>query len=94
MASEASFDVVSQYDEQELANALDQTQREVTTRFDLKDTKTEIKHEKDEILITTDSEMTLKGVRDVLETKMIKRNLSLKVLKPADVETAAGGLNS
>jgi len=91
MASEASFDVVSQYDEQELANALDQTQREVTTRFDLKDTKTEIKHEKDEILITTDSEMTLKGVRDVLETKMIKRNLSLKVLKPADVETAAGG---
>jgi uncharacterized protein YajQ (UPF0234 family) len=91
MAGENSFDIVSQYDEQELVNALDQTRREVGTRFDLKDTKTEIKQEKSGITITTASEFTLKQVRDVLESKMVRRNLSLKILKPGPVEQAAGG---
>jgi uncharacterized protein YajQ (UPF0234 family) len=91
MAGENSFDIVSQYDEQELVNALDQTRREVGTRFDLKDTKTEIKHEKSSITITTDSEFTLKQVRDVLESKMVRRNLALKILKPGPIEPAAGG---
>lgn len=90
MASDSSFDIVSDFDEQELANALDQTRREMTTRFDLKDTKTEIKHEKDELVITTDGELSLKSVRDILETKMVRRNLSLKILKPGEVEDAAG----
>jgi uncharacterized protein YajQ (UPF0234 family) len=90
MAGENSFDIVSQYDEQELVNALDQTRRDVQTRFDLKDTKTEIKQDKKEITITTDSDFTLKQVRDVLESKMVKRGLSLKILKPGEVETAAG----
>ena len=91
MAGENSFDIVSQYDEQELVNALDQTRREVNTRFDLKDTRTEIKQEKNAITITTASEFTLKQVLDVLQSKMVKRNLSLKILKPGDVEQAAGG---
>lgn len=91
MAGESTFDVVSDFDEQELVNALDQARREITTRFDLKDTKTEILHDKTSITITTESEMTLKSVRDVLETKMVRRNLSLKILKPEEVETAAGG---
>ncbi len=91
MASEQSFDVVSKYDEQELVNALDQTRKEVSSRFDLKDSGTEIKHEKDSLTITTDSETTLKSVRDVLETRMVRRNLSLKILKAGDVEPAAGG---
>lgn len=90
MASEASFDVVSTYDEQELLNAVDQTRREVATRFDLKDSKTEIALEKTEIVITTESEFTLKSVRDVLETKLVRRSLSLKILKAGAVETAAG----
>src|SRR5258708_3677072 len=91
MASDCSFDVVSEFDEQELANALDQTRRDVQTRYDLKDTKTEISHSKDTITILTDSEMTLRSVRDILETKAVKRNLSLKIFKYGKEESAAGG---
>lgn len=92
MASESSFDVVSQFDEQEMVNALDQTRREVTQRFDLKDTRTEIKHDKNSLTITTASEFTLKSVLDVLQSKLVKRNLSLKILKPGKVEPASGGM--
>src|SRR5438046_2461998 len=79
MAGDCSFDIVSQFDEQELVNAIDQTRREVSTRFDLKDTKTEIVHTKDTITIVTDSSLTLKSVRDILETKAVRRGLSLKI---------------
>ena len=51
MAGDCSFDIVSQFDEQELVNAIDQTRREVQTRYDLKDTKTDIVHNKDNITI-------------------------------------------
>jgi cyclic-di-GMP-binding protein len=91
MAGESSFDIVSQYDKQELVNALDQTRREVQTRFDLKDTKTEISHDKDTVTIVTASSMTLKNVRDILESKAIRRGLSLKVFKSGKEEEAAGG---
>jgi len=91
MANDCSFDVVSQFDEQELVNTLDQTRREVSTRFDLKDTKTEIAHAKESITIVTDSTMTLKSVRDILETKGIRRGLSIKIFKPGKEETASGG---
>lgn len=92
MAGENSFDVVSQYDEQELANALDQTHREITTRFDLKDTRTELTYDakKKTITILTNSEFTLKNVRDVLETKLVRRGLSIKLLKPGAIEQAGG----
>ncbi len=91
MAGDSSFDIVSQFDEQELVNALDQTRREVQTRFDLKDTKTEIVHSKDNITIVTDSSLTLKSVRDILESKAVRRNLSLKIFKIGKEENAAGG---
>jgi uncharacterized protein YajQ (UPF0234 family) len=91
MAGDCSFDIVSQFDKQELANALDQTRREVQTRYDLKDTKTEIVHSGDTITIVTDSEFTLRSVRDILETKAIRRNLSLKIFKLGKEENAAGG---
>ena len=91
MAGDCSFDVVSQFDEQELVNAIDQTRREVQTRYDLKDTKTEITHSKDNITIVTDGTLTLKSVRDILESKAIRRNLSLKIFKPGKEENAAGG---
>ena len=90
MAAECSFDVVSQFDEQELINALDQARREITTRYDLKDTKTEIAHSSETITILTDSEMTLKSVRDILETKAVKRSLSLKIFEYGKEETASG----
>lgn len=91
MASDCSFDVVSQFEEQELVNAVDQTRREVQTRYDLKDTKTEITLGKDNITIVTNSEMSLKSVRDILESKAIRRGLSLKIFKPGKEEPAAGG---
>ena len=90
MANDCSFDIVSQFDEQELVNALDQTRREVQTRYDLKDTKTEIAQSKENITILTDSSLTLKSVRDILESKAIRRNLSLKIFKPGKEENAAG----
>lgn len=93
MAAENSFDVVSEYDEQELVNALDQTRREVITRYDLKDTKTTIEYDgKKDITITTASEFTLKSVRDVLESKLVRRNLSLKILKDGKLEQASGSM--
>lgn len=91
MAADSSFDVVSQFVEQELVNALDQTRREVQTRYDLKDTKTEILYSNEAITILTDSEFTLKSVRDILESKAIRRDLSLKIFKPGKEESASGG---
>jgi cyclic-di-GMP-binding protein len=91
MAGDCSFDIVSQFEEQELVNALDQARREVQTRYDLKDTKTQIMQSKDNITIVTDSEFTLKSVRDILETKAVRRGLSLKIFKPGKEEAAAGG---
>src|SRR5437868_14440790 len=73
MAGDSSFDIVSQFDEQELVNAIDQTRREVQTRFDLKDTKTEIVHNKDNVTIVTESSLSLKGIRDILESKAVRR---------------------
>ncbi len=93
MAAENSFDIVSQYDEQELVNALDQTRREVATRYDLKDTKTQIEYDgKTSLTILTASEFTLKSVRDVLESKLVRRDLSLKILKDGKLEPASGGM--
>ena len=91
MAADSSFDIVSQFEEQELVNALDQTRREVQTRYDLKDTKTEILYNNEAITILTDSEFTLKSVRDILESKAIRRGLSLKIFKPGKEESASGG---
>ncbi|HZR44629.1 MAG TPA: YajQ family cyclic di-GMP-binding protein [Ktedonobacteraceae bacterium] len=91
MAGDCSFDVVSQFDEQELVNTIDQTRREVQTRFDLKDTKTEIVQNQDNITIVTESSLALKSVRDILESKAVRRKLSLKIFKPGKEENAAGG---
>src|SRR6266536_4825380 len=92
MAGDCSFDIVSQFDEQELVNAIDQTRREVQTRYDLKDTRTEITLNKDNVTILTDSTLSLKNVRDILETKAIRRGLSLKIFKPGKEEPAAGSM--
>lgn len=91
MASSFSFDVVSEFDRQELVNAVDQTKREVSTRYDLKDTKTEIELAEEEITVNTASELTLNAVKDILTTKAVRRNLSLKIFDFGKMEEAAGG---
>lgn len=91
MANLFSFDIVSDYDEQELKNALDQARRDVSSRYDLKDTKTEIELSDKEITINTESDYSLMAVRDILETKFVRRGLSLKILDYQDDESASGG---
>lgn len=91
MAAESSFDIVSEYDQQEMVNAVDQTKREVQTRYDLKDTKTDIELSDKELVITTESEMHMTAIRDILLSKAMRRNLSIKVFKMNDVQDVAGG---
>jgi cyclic-di-GMP-binding protein len=90
VASVSSFDVVSDFDQQELKNALDQTLREIHTRYDLKDTKTTIEATDTQLAINTDSEYTLAAVHDLLESKFIRRGLSLKILDYGEEELASG----
>lgn len=90
MASTSSFDIVSDFDRQELINALDQTRREIKSRFDLKDTKTEIDLSDDAITITTNSEFTLQSVHTVMQTKAAKRKLSLKIFDYGPIDSASG----
>ena len=91
MAKDASFDIVSDYDKQELVNAIDQVKRELTTRFDLKDSNSDIVLDDKAINITTNDEMKLKNIYDILQSKLVKRNLSLKILDPQKFENALGG---
>lgn len=91
MASVASFDIVSDFDLQELKNALDQTARDVQTRYDLKDTKTEIALGDDALTINTASEYSAQATRDILESKLVRRGLSLKILDYGAEEPASGG---
>ncbi|MEJ7762612.1 MAG: YajQ family cyclic di-GMP-binding protein [Thermomicrobiales bacterium] len=91
MAAVASFDIVSSFDRQELKNAIDQTERDVQTRYDLKDSGTELVLDESKLTMTTDNEYTAGAVRDILESKFIRRGLSLKVLDYGEEETASGG---
>lgn len=91
MASTASFDIVSKYDPQELKNALDQTEREISTRYDLKDSGTNLELGDQEITLNTRDEYTAQAARDILETKLIRRGLSLKILDYQSEEPASGG---
>jgi cyclic-di-GMP-binding protein len=91
MASTYSFDIVSKFDYQELRNAIDQAQREIQQRYDLKDTATEITLTEKDITINTASEYSLQAVRDTIESKLIKRSLSLKILDYGKEEPSSGG---
>ncbi len=90
MADSYSFDVVSDFDRQELVNAVDQVRREVGQRYDLKDSNTEIDVEEASLTITTASDMTLDAVVDVLRQKATKRNLSLKIFDLQTPEPVGG----
>ena len=90
MAGEVSFDVVSDFDQQELVNALDQARREIGTRYDFKGSKAEIELAKTEIVFRADSEGRARSMRDLVESKAIRRGLSLKIFDWGDVEEAGG----
>ncbi len=91
MASgDVSFDVVSDFDQQELVNALDQTRREIQTRFDFKGVTAELELGKGEITLTTDDEHRAAAVKDLIESKAIRRGLSLKIFDWGKVEPSGG----
>ena len=90
MAESFSFDVVSDFDRQELVNTLDQVKREISQRYDLKGTNTEIDLDKENIFITTNSELTLNAVNDMVRQKAIKRNLSPRIFDYGEFEIVSG----
>ena len=90
MAGEVSFDVVSDFDEQELRNALDQVRREVQQRYDFKGAHVDLDQEKTRLVLVTDSEMRARAIRDLVESKAVRRNLSLKIFDWGEVLPAGG----
>ena len=90
MASTVSFDVVSEFDRQELMNALDQVRREVASRYDFKGALAEIELGESEINLHTDSEMRAAALIDLIGAKAVKRGLSLKVFDWGEIESAGG----
>jgi cyclic-di-GMP-binding protein len=90
MAGDVSFDVVSDFDEQELRNALDQVRREVGQRYDFKGVTVDLTQAPTEIVLVTDDEYRATAVKDLIESKAIRRNLSLKIFDWGKVEPAGG----
>jgi uncharacterized protein YajQ (UPF0234 family) len=90
MAGDQSFDVVSDFDAQELRNALDQVRREVGTRYDFKGVPVELDQAKDEVILVTSDEHRAAAIKDLIESKAIRRNLSLKIFDWGKVEEAGG----
>ena len=88
---ENTFDVVSRIDLQEVSNAVQQALKEVHTRFDLKDSKSNIELEKDALILHSADEYKLKAVNEVLQQKLVKRHVPLKGLSYGALEPAAGG---
>ena len=90
MAENFSFDIVSDFDRQELLNSLDQSRREISQRYDLKGTDTSLDLDDEKIFITTNSELTLNSVVDIMRQKAIKRKLSLKIFDFGSIEVVSG----
>jgi len=87
-----SFDIVSVVDKQEVDNAVNQAIKEIGQRYDFKGSKTEVTLEKDTVKVVTDDDFRLKAVLDVLQSKFVRRAVSLKALEYGKVEPASGGL--
>jgi cyclic-di-GMP-binding protein len=90
MAGDISFDVVSDFDEQELRNALDQVRREVSQRYDFKGVTVDLTQTKTELVLVTDDDYRAAAVKDLIESKAIRRGLSLKIFDWGKVEPAGG----
>jgi cyclic-di-GMP-binding protein len=91
MAAENSFDIVSKVDLQEVSNAIQNALKEIHTRFDLKDSKSDIQLEgKEALVLSSADEYKLKAVTDILQSKLVKRGVPIKALSYGTVEPAAG----
>jgi cyclic-di-GMP-binding protein len=90
MSGESSFDVVSEFDVQELRNALDQVRREVAQRYDFRGATVELEQGKDELTLVTDDEFRASAIKDLIESKAVRRGLSLKIFDWGKVEPAGG----
>jgi len=90
MAAENSFDIVSKVDLQEVSNAIQNALKEIHTRFDLKDSKSDIKLEKDALVLSSADEYRLKAVNDILQSKLVKRGVPIKAFTYGVVEPASG----
>ena len=90
MSGEVSFDVVSEFDAQELRNALDQVRRETQQRYDFRGATVDLQQAKDELVLVTDDEFRASAIKDLIESKAVRRGLSLKVFEWGTVEPAGG----
>jgi uncharacterized protein YajQ (UPF0234 family) len=90
MSGEASFDVVSEFDAQELRNALDQVRRETIQRYDFRGATVELEQGKDELTLVTDDEFRASAIKDLIQSKAVRRGLSLKVFDWGAVEPSGG----
>lgn len=90
MAGDVSFDVVSDFDAQELRNALDQVRREVAQRYDFRGVTVDLEQGRDELTLLTDDEYRATAVKDLIESKAVRRGLSLKIFDWGVVEPAGG----
>lgn len=89
LAKESSFDIVSQVEMQEVSNAIHQAQKEIEQRFDFKNSKSSIELQEDKIILVSDDDFKLRNVVDILESKLVKRQVSLKALDYGKVTPAA-----
>jgi cyclic-di-GMP-binding protein len=89
--ADSSFDIVSSVDLQEVKNAIAQAMKELQTRFDLKGTNSTVELQGEELALASSDEFKLKAVRDVLEGRLVKRNVPLKALTFGDIDKALGG---
>ncbi|TQV75073.1 YajQ family cyclic di-GMP-binding protein [Aliikangiella marina] len=81
-----SFDIVSELDTHELSNAVDQANREVSSRFDLKDTGAKFEHQDNLVKITAEGDFQVKQLRDILRGKLVKRNIDPNCMDPKDID--------
>lgn len=91
MAKENSFDIVSKMDYAEVTNAINQTNKEISQRFDFKGSKANVELQEKDLLMSAEDETKLRNMNDILQGKLIKRGISLKALDYQKIEPAAGG---
>jgi uncharacterized protein YajQ (UPF0234 family) len=91
MAQQNTFDIVSQVDRAEINNALDQTMKEVRQRFDFKGSVAAVVLEEEELILTAEDETKLRNMNDILQQKLVRRNVPLKAFNYGRIEPAAGG---
>lgn len=91
MAQQNSFDIVSQVDNAEIKNALNQAMKEVRQRFDFKGSNAEVRHEEDNLILTAEDETKLRNMNDILQQKLVRRGVPLKALSYGRIEPAAAG---